>query len=169
MERILVSACLLGSRVRYDGGAKPMDDELMARWRAEGRVVAFCPETAGGLPVPRPPAEIVGGDGAAVLDGTARVRTAAGEDLTEQFLRGAGRALEVARESGVRVALLKESSPSCGSLRIHDGGFAGTRVSGHGVTTALLRRAGIQVFDEHRIREAAACLRGLEPPARGLP
>ncbi|MEU9125260.1 DUF523 domain-containing protein [Streptomyces sp. NPDC048506] len=169
MERILVSACLLGSRVRYDGGAKPVDDELVERWRAERRVVAFCPETSGGLPVPRPPAEIVGGDGAAVLDGTAQVLTGTGEDVTEHFVRGAHLALDAARAAGARIALLKESSPSCGSLRIYDGCFTGTRTPGHGVTTALLRRAGVRVFNEDQIRDAAACLHGLESPARVLP
>ncbi|MEU7648164.1 DUF523 domain-containing protein [Streptomyces huasconensis] len=162
MERILVSACLLGSRVRYDGGAKGVNDELVTRWRAEGRVVAFCPEVSGGLPVPRPPAEIVGGDGSAVVDGIARVLTETGEDVTEPFVRGAHRALDAAREAGARVALLKESSPSCGSLRVYDGSFAGTRVPGRGVTTALLARAGVRVFNEDQIPEAAAYLYGLE-------
>ncbi len=60
------------------------------------------------------------------------------------------------------MALLKESSPSCGSLRVYDGRFAGARVSGQGVTTALLRRAGVRVFGEDRIAEAVACLRELE-------
>jgi uncharacterized protein YbbK (DUF523 family) len=169
VERILVSACLLGSRVRYDGSAKRVDDEFLARWRADGRVVAFCPETSAGLPVPRLPAEIVGGDGAAVLDGTARVLTEIGDDVTDHFVRGAHRALDAAREAGARVALLKESSPSCGTLRIYDGGFTGTRIPGRGVTTALLKRAGVRVFNEDQIRDAAACLRGLEGSACVLP
>jgi uncharacterized protein YbbK (DUF523 family) len=162
VERILVSACLLGRRVRYDGSAKPVGDEVVGRWRDEGRVVVFCPEVAGGLPVPRPPAEIVGGDGADVLDGVARVLTESGEDVSRHFVRGAQLALDAARAAGVRVALLKESSPSCGSLRVYDGRFAGTRVAGHGVTTALLRRAGVRVFGEERVPEAAACLREFE-------
>jgi uncharacterized protein YbbK (DUF523 family) len=169
VERILVSSCLLGSRVRYDGGAKRVDDELVARWRVEGRVVAFCPEISGGLPVPRLPAEIVGGDGAAVLDGIARVLTETGEDVTEHFVRGAHRALDAARETGARVALFKESSPSCGNLQIYDGRFAGTLVQGQGVTTALLRRAGVRVFNEDQIRDAAVYLCELESPARVLP
>ncbi|MFJ4330208.1 DUF523 domain-containing protein [Streptomyces sp. NPDC088935] len=162
MERILVSACLVGRRVRYDGGAKPVGGAVVGRWREEGRVVVFCPEVSGGLPVPRAPAEIVGGDGADVLDGVARVLTASGEDVSRQFVRGARLALEAAQEAGVRVALLKESSPSCGSLRVYDGRFAGTRVPGHGVTTALLRRAGVRVFGEDQIAEAAVCVRELD-------
>ncbi|AIV38665.1 DUF523 domain-containing protein [Streptomyces sp. CCM_MD2014] len=162
MERILVSACLLGRPVRYDGGAKPVGDAVVGRWRDEGRVVVFCPEVSGGLPVPRPAAEIVGGDGADVLDGVARVLTEGGEDVSRHFVRGARLALEAARGAGVRVALLKESSPSCGSLRVYDGRFAGARVPGQGVTTALLRRAGVRVFSEEQIPEAVACLRELE-------
>ncbi|MFD5054677.1 DUF523 domain-containing protein [Streptomyces tendae] len=168
MERILVSACLMGRRVRYDGGAKPVGDEVVGRWRDEGRVVVFCPEVSGGLPVPRPAAEIVGGDGADVLDGVARVLTEAEEDVSEHFVRGAHLTLDAARETGVRVALLKESSPSCGSLRVYDGRFAGARVPGFGVTTALLRRAGVRVYSEDQVAEAVACLRELESSGAAL-
>ncbi|MFI0448425.1 DUF523 domain-containing protein [Actinomadura sp. 6N118] len=168
MEKILVSACLLGRPVRYDGAAKRVDDEFVERWRAEGRLVSFCPEVSGGLPVPRPPAEIVGGDGAgdgaAVLDGTAAVRTDRGDDVTEAFVRGARLALEAAQDADARIAILKEGSPSCGSLRVYDGNFTGTSVPGHGVTTALLERAGIRVFNEDQIVAAAACLNELETP-----
>ncbi len=162
MERILVSSCLVGRRVRYDGAAKPVDADLFERWRAEGRLVPFCPEVSGGLAVPRPPAEIVGGDGHDVLDGTARVRTAAGEDVTAEFLRGAELALDAARRSGARIALLKEGSPSCGSSRVYDGTFTGTSMPGEGVTTALLERAGIRVFSENDLPAVDAFLRSME-------
>lgn len=166
MERILVSACLLGRPVRYDGRAKTSDDETLAAWRAEGRLVPYCPEVEGGLPVPRPPAEIEGGAGGeAVLAGKARIRTAAGEDVTEHFLAGAYRALELARAHGVRVAVLKEGSPSCGVLRIYDGSFQGRAVPGRGVTAALLARHGIAVFNEDQISRAAAYLAAA--PTRG--
>ncbi|MGW0447019.1 DUF523 domain-containing protein, partial [Streptosporangium sandarakinum] len=166
MERILVSACLMGRRVRYDGAAKTSDDALLAAWRKEGRLIPFCPEVSGGLPVPRPAAEIEGGaGGAAVLDGAARVLTAAGADVTGAFLAGAHAALEAARASGVRLAILKEASPSCGSLVVHDGAFGGGRVPGDGVTTALLLRHGIAVFGEDRIAEAGLRLRELERAA----
>ncbi|WP_067828440.1 DUF523 domain-containing protein [Actinomadura kijaniata] len=158
MERILVSSCLLGRPVRYDGRGKPVRDDLFERWRAEGRLVPFCPEVAGGLPVPRPPAEIVGGDGADVLDGAARVVADTGEDVTEAFVAGARLALETARRAGARVALLKESSPSCGSRMIYDGTFTGTRVAGDGVTAALLEREGIRVFGEEGLADLAALL-----------
>src|SRR5258708_16553104 len=120
MERIFVSACLLGQPVRYDGGAKLIDDALLTLWRKQGRLVSFCPEFTGGLPIPRPPAEIspiqsaAGAtppfDGAAVLAGTAQVHTAAGEDVTEFFLRGAAPAFEVAQRHRARMAILNEGS-----------------------------------------------------------
>ena len=93
MQKILVSRCLLGHRVRYDGGAHgPFD--LLERWQREGRVVALCPEVAGGLSTPRPPAEIPGGQGGQVLDGERPVLTVDGEDVSAAFLDGARQALE---------------------------------------------------------------------------
>jgi uncharacterized protein YbbK (DUF523 family) len=162
VDRILVSACLLGRPVRFDGRAKTSDDEVLARWREQGRLVPFCPEVEGGLLVPRPPAEIEGGaGGGAVLAGAARILTPQGDDVTEAFLSGARQALALARSSGVRLAILKEGSPSCGSLRIHDGTFSGRTTPGQGVTAALLELNGIRVFGEDRLREAAAYLDAL--------
>ncbi|MDH2429044.1 DUF523 domain-containing protein [Sphaerisporangium sp. TRM90804] len=167
MERILVSACLMGRRVRFDGRAKAVADEVFAAWRAEGRLVPFCPEVEGGLPVPRPPAEIESGvGGAAVLSGSARILTPAGEDVTRHFLAGAYSALAVAQTMGLRTAILKDGSPSCGSLRIHDGTFRGRVTPGTGVTAALLELHGIRVFGEDRIAEAAEHLDTLERAAR---
>jgi uncharacterized protein YbbK (DUF523 family) len=167
MHRILVSACLLGSRVRFDGRAKTSEDALLARWRAEGRLVSFCPEVAGGLPVPRPPAEIEPGfSGETVLNGTARVLRADGADITAAFTTGAHAALTTARRHGIRLAILKEGSPSCGPLKISDGTFSGQSTPGQGVTAALLTAEGISVFNENQITEAALRLAALEnPPA----
>jgi uncharacterized protein YbbK (DUF523 family) len=162
MERILVSACLLGQPVRYDGTGRRSDDALLERWRAEGRLVPVCPEVRGGLPVPRPAAEISGGLGGDVLDGGARVLTRDGTDVTRHFLDGARQALAAARSCGARIAILKEGSPSCGGLRVHDGTFTGRKVPGQGVTTALLERHGIAVFAEDAIAAAAVRLAELE-------
>lgn len=164
MEKILISACLLGDRVRYDGGDARADSSLLDRWDAEGRLVAICPEVAGGLPVPRPAAEIAGGDGADVLAGSARVATRAGDDVTAHFLAGARAALALARRHRVRVAVLKERSPSCASSSLYDGGFAGRRIPGMGVTAALLRAEGVQVFSEETLEDADAFLRSLDGP-----
>lgn len=160
MEKILVSRCLLGHRVRYDGGASGPYDQLR-HWLDEGRIVALCPEVAGGLPTPRAAAEIPGGQGGQVLDGHAAVITTDGEDVSAQFLSGAYQALEQVREHGIRIAVLKANSPSCGNLLTYDGTFSGVKVSGEGVTAALLKRHGVQVFSELELVEAAAALKAL--------
>lgn len=129
MQKILLSRCLLGHRVRYDGGASGPFDQL-EQWVAEGRVVALCPEVAGGLPTPRPAAEIAGGQGVEVLDGSARVLTAEGEDVSAEFLSGARQALALVEQHGIRIAVLKANSPSCGNLLTYDGTFSGVKVSG---------------------------------------
>jgi len=145
------SACLLGMCTRYDGESLPV--ESLVRLAARGRVLPVCPEVAAGLPVPRPPAEIVGGGGDAVLDGVARVVTPAGVDVTAAFVVGAQRTLEAAyrllERGGRPIAVLKSHSPSCGSRQIYDGSFGGRLVPGMGVAAALLRRHGIAVYDEN--------------------
>jgi uncharacterized protein YbbK (DUF523 family) len=110
-----------------------------------------CPEVDGGLGTPRPPAEILGGDGGDVLAGRARVITADGRDVTAAYLSGARRALETARRVGAERAILKSRSPSCGSDSIYDGSFAGRTRAGEGVTAALLRANGIQVSTEEEL------------------
>jgi uncharacterized protein YbbK (DUF523 family) len=163
MHRILVSSCLLGEPVRYDGGHCRCAHPVLERWLREGRVVAVCPEVAAGLATPRPPAEIApGGTGATVLSGAAQVLDPSGRDLTAPFVRGAHLALELARVRGIRVAVLKDGSPSCGSAAIHDGTFAGARVPGAGATAALLTRAGLHVFHEGQLEEADRCLAALD-------
>lgn len=156
--RILVSACLLGAPVRYDGRGKPLLSAHLDRWRAEGRVVAFCPEVAAGLPTPRPPAEIVGGAGADVIAGDARVLAADGADVSAAFIAGAEAALRLARAENCRFALLIDGSPSCGSDTLYDGTFSGRRVAGAGVTATVLRQAGIAVFAPVEIDALAAAL-----------
>jgi len=162
MIRVLVSSCLLGEPVRYHGGDAHCSSGVLDRWRAEGRLVPACPETAGGLPVPRPPAEIAGGDGAAVLEGDAFVGDSTGLDLTGVFLQGARATLERAIANGVRLAILKDGSPSCATTYIHDGTFRGQRGPGQGVTAAMLAQAGIRLFNERQLEEAAAYLEELE-------
>ena len=161
MQKILVSRCLLGHRVRYDGGASGPFDQLQ-QWIDEGRVVPLCPEVAGGLPTPRAAAEIPGGQGGEVLDGHASVITTEGGDVSAQFLSGAYQALEMVRLHGIRIAVLKANSPSCGNLLTYDGTFSGVKISGEGVTAALLKRHGVQVFSELELAEAAATLTALD-------
>ena len=155
--KILISACLLGRPVRYDGKGKLLADPLIERWKAEGRFVGYCPEQAGGLPTPRPPAEIEGGmNGEDVLAGRARVMEATGGDVTREFIAGGKKAVAVAREHGCAFALLIDGSPSCGSSFIYDGSFSGARHPGFGVTAALMRRAGIAVFSDRELEQLAA-------------
>jgi len=156
--KILVSACLLGNPVRYDGRSKPLDQTLLDDLVARDLVIGFCPEVAGGLAVPRKPAEILSGNGEDVLAGRARVQTRNGEDVTGSFLDGAQQALELCRQHGIQVALLTESSPSCGSSQIYDGGFSRTTRPGAGVTAALLRQHGITVFNQHQLQAAVEAL-----------
>lgn len=161
LPKVLVSACLLGQPVRYDGRSSGYPD-LLQCWQAEGRVVPLCPEIAGGLPTPRPAAEILGGQGGAVLEAGAQVVTVLGEDVSQAFLAGAHQALALVRRHGIRVAVLKSGSPSCGNRLTYDGSFSGVKVPGEGVTTALLRREGVQVFSELELAEAQRCLLGVE-------
>ncbi|RKT60611.1 uncharacterized protein YbbK (DUF523 family) [Azonexus fungiphilus] len=165
---ILVSACLLGQAVRYDAQAVPCPSRQLADWQRAGLLLPFCPETAGGLPVPRPAAEIRGaGGGSAVLAGAAEVVDGHGRNLNAAFIAGAEAALAAARRHGIRLAILKERSPSCGSRQIYDGSFAGRHIAGAGVTAALLEAAGIRVFNEQRIAEAAAFYHALPAASAG--
>lgn len=153
---ILVSACLLGSKVRYDGSDKASDNDTLAELIARGQVIAVCPEVAGGLGVPRLPAEIQLGDGVAVLANQAQVRDSAGNEVTTAFVNGAKQALQLAQVHNIKVAILKARSPSCGNAEIYDGTFSKALREGQGVTTALLEQHGIKVFNETQINEAVA-------------
>lgn len=140
-ETLLVSACLLGVRCRYDGGEQycAAAADLLARYE----LVPVCPELLGGMPVPRTPAEIRGD----------RVVSKDGEDRTGKFRLGAERTLELARKCGARRALLKARSPSCGSGTVYDGSFSGRLVPGSGIAAALLAAAGVQVLSEDEAGE----------------
>lgn len=145
MEKILISSCFLGNKVRYDGGDNLLTNSTLKRWQKEQRLVVICPELAGGLTIPRAPAEIqFNGERIAV-------KTITGEDVTQAFEQGAKQALLLCREHGIRYALLKESSPSCGSTSIYNGEFNQQKISGQGITTAILRANGITVFSEKNL------------------
>ena len=138
---ILISQCLLGIHCRYDGsGAWCPALEVLMKVCAP---IPVCPEQLGGLPTPRPPAEC--------RDGRVILRT--GEDVTGAFEKGAEQALRLARLYGVRWAVLKQRSPSCGSCEIYNGRFDGTRIPGRGITAQRLVREGIRVFDENQVHE----------------
>jgi len=156
MVKVLVSACLLGAPVRYNGKDKKSGHPVLERWLREGRVVSACPEVLGGLGTPRAPSEIVH------IEGIRRVVANTGRDVTTEFERGAALALDQALTNDVRVAVLKEGSPSCGTSWTYDGTFSGTRIGGEGVTSALLRSRGIRVFSEEEFDAADALLAALD-------
>ena len=140
-EKLLISACLLGEKCRYDGGGNYTPGVERLRGRCE--LVPVCPERLGGLPTPRTPAERAG----------EKVMSKTGTDVTEAFRTGAEKALETALAHGIHLALLKERSPSCGRGYIYDGSFSGKIISGDGVTAELLARNDIRIYGESHIGE----------------
>ena len=143
MHKILVSSCLLGEKVRYDGGDSNQNNLLLRKWQEEGRVMTICPEVASGLSVPRLPAEIL----------NSKVINSAGIDVTLEFHNGAHLALELCKKHKIKFALLKSKSPSCGNRQIYDGSFSRNLIEGQGITAALLNANNIQVFNETEIQK----------------
>ncbi len=139
-EPILVSGCLLGMMINYEEKGH-LIEELRALLLS-GQAIAVCPEVLGGLPTPRDPAEIQ------VADGGKKVVTSKGKDVSQAFEKGAKRALETAKATGAKLAILKSQSPSCGVGRVYDGSFTGTLRSGDGIAATLLKDNGIIVITE---------------------
>ncbi|WP_408009842.1 DUF523 domain-containing protein [Pseudalkalibacillus sp. A8] len=148
---ILVSSCLAGLAVRYDG--THCMNQKVCELIEGNKAIPVCPELLGGFPTPREPAEIIGGNGEDVLDGKAKVIEKSGRDVTELYINGAYSTLKKAKEVDATVVVLKESSPSCGSSMIHSGGFTGQKISGSGVTTSLLKRNGLRVLSEEQFAD----------------
>ena len=142
MKKLIISACLLGESCRYDGKSKPC--EAIEELKKNYHLIPVCPECMGGLPTPRPPAEIQ-------ADG--RVVNREGRDVTANYRAGAEATLEIARREGCTLALLKEKSPSCGKGRIYDGSFTGTLTDGNGICAALLTENGIEVLGESEVEK----------------
>ena len=156
INKILVSACLTGLKVRYDGSEKAQMSDQLQRWQKEGRLVIFCPELAAGLSVPRPPAEIISAEIKDTLLAQVRIIEINGQDVTEQYQLAARLALRTAQESDCTAALLTDDSPTCGSQFIYDGSFSGQRKSGMGVAASLLSKHGIAVVSEKRLADLIA-------------
>lgn len=148
---ILVSSCLAGMEVRYNGTHSL--NETIRELIEQNKAVAVCPELLGGFSTPREPAEIIGGDGDDVLDGSAKVIERSGRDVTDMYIQGAHAALKKARELEATAVVLKEYSPSCGSAMIYNGRFANEKIAGKGVTSALLKRHGIKVISEEQLAD----------------
>jgi uncharacterized protein YbbK (DUF523 family) len=148
---ILVSSCLAGLEVRYNG-THSLNNKLR-KLVEEKKATMICPELLGGFSTPREPAEILGGDGYDVLDGKAKVVEKSGNDVTEMYIKGAYATLNKAQKIKATLVVLKEYSPSCGSSMIYNGEFIGNKIEGNGVTSALLRRNGIKVISERQFVE----------------
>ncbi len=144
MKKILISACFLGEKVRYDGQTNTLLHKIILQWKNEDRLISICPEVVGGLAIPRDPAEIKQATEIQVI-------TQQGDNVTDAFYRGANAALSLCLQNKICFALLKESSPSCGSSTIYDGSFSKIKMKGEGITTGLLRKHGIAVFSENNI------------------
>lgn len=142
---VLISACLIGCNTRYkgDGNLIPEVSALMEKYN----LIPICPEQLGGLATPRDPSEIT----VSVNDGSKRVVSCTGNDVTAEFTRGANEALRLAKLYNCSLAVLKERSPSCGYGRIYDGSFSGTIVEGNGITAELLSQNGVRIIGESRI------------------
>ena len=152
MSMILISACLAGQNVKYNGrnNAVPWLCEWIERHKEQ--VLLVCPEVMGGLPIPRLPAEIQfrAADSGTVPE-KRRVVNKAGEDVTEQFLLGAEKVLELVKQHHITSAILKANSPSCSGFYIYDGMFSGNKIAGQGITAALLAEQGVKVYSEEML------------------
>ncbi|MBU3965253.1 DUF523 domain-containing protein [Patescibacteria group bacterium] len=135
----LCSACLLGINCK-DNGKNNRNEKIIELTRRE-ILIPVCPEQLGGLPTPRKRARQRKG----------RIYKESGEDITRNFNRGAKEVLKIAELLGIKEAIFKQRSPSCGVGQIYDGNFSGTVIKGDGVTTALLKKNGIKVISEEEL------------------
>lgn len=148
-EKILISACLLGEKVRYDGQHLLVEHKIIRQWMTLNALIPICPEVAGGLTIPRPPAEIQPSPNKSIT-----VRNIDNRDVTQAFSVGAKLALKKCQQHKIKMAVLTEGSPSCGSSLINDGSFSKNKITGKGITTRLLIKNGIQVFSQQQLQQA---------------
>lgn len=141
MKKILVSACLLGKNVKYNGGNNHND--LVISLSKDYEIIPICPEVDGGLSCPRCPSEIIGN----------KVINKVGKDVTNEFVLGANKALKIAKENNPEFIVLKENSPSCGVNYIYDGTFTSNKIKGQGVTTKLLKENGFKIISENELEK----------------
>ena len=139
MEKILISACLVGEKVSYNGKSNysPKIQELLKKYE----LIPFCPEVEGGLSIPRSPCEIY----------KDKVISKEGNNFTNEYFYGARKALNICNYLGIKIAILKDRSPSCGSKVIHDGSFTTKVIPGMGITAKMLKEKGIKVLSEEDI------------------
>lgn len=153
MEKIIISSCLVGHKVRYNGSCIDLKSPVLDLWIKENRLIPFCSEISAGLLVPRACAEIK------VMNNEFFVFEDTGKDVTKYFVTGAENALKTAIKNNIKVAVLNDRSPSCGSSVIYDGSFSGNLIKGQGITAALLSQAGIKVFSHTQLELADQYIR----------
>ena len=139
--KIIVSACLLGDNVKYDG-TNNKNNELI-KFLDSYEIIKVCPEVFGGLSIPRIPSEIKNN----------KVINKEKNDVTREFIEGANKTLEIAKANDIKVAILKDGSPSCGSINIYDGTFTHTKINGNGITAKLLKDNNIIVLNENNYKD----------------
>ena len=142
----LISACLCGGNCKYNG-LNNLNDKCLELLR-KGEALLVCPEQLGGLNTPRIPSETLGNAKDIIELNKGKVINKEGKDVTKEFLKGAKEALKIAKEANIKKAILKESSPSCGSNFVYDGSFTGNKIKGKGITAYLLEKEGIEIISE---------------------
>lgn len=141
--KILISSCLLGQNVRYDGGNCFMNSSWIAGLAASDQIVSLCPEVASGMSVPRAPIELKNGE---VVDESGVV-------ITEQFGSLLDDLEKFINDNSISMAIMKDKSPSCGVRQIYDGSFSGTLIEGQGLFSKELTKY-VPVFCENELYEA---------------
>jgi len=151
--KLFVSACLTGKAVQYDGKLRKIENPILQKWIKEKKVFPFCPEIAGGLDTPRNRAEIVKIKAAKNIEDRFLIKDIEHNDLTDHFIAGAQLSLKFAKEKNIKLALLKDGSPSCGTTYIHDGSFTNVRIKGKGILAYFFDENNILCFNENQIHK----------------
>jgi len=144
---ILVSACLLGINCQYNCESD-LTEKLLEFLKDKGEFIAICPEVLGGLPIPRDASAIVNGGEKDIDLKKVKVRSIKNKDVSNEFVKGAQRVLEIAKQNKVHLAILKAKSPSCGAGLIYDDTFTRNLIAGDGITAAMLKKHGVKVMTE---------------------
>ncbi|MEA2018394.1 MAG: DUF523 domain-containing protein [Campylobacterota bacterium] len=145
-EKLLISSCLIGENVKYDGLNNCLDENILDKLKEKYHLINFCPEVEGGLPTPRIPCEIISLKPLKIINKI-------DEDKTINFINGANKTLQLCKKENIKIALLKANSPSCSNKFIYNGKFNSTKVNGFGVTAKLLIENNIKVIDENEIEK----------------
>ena len=141
MEKIIISSCLLGNNCKYNGKNNYIEKIELLKDKYE--IIPICPEVMGGLSIPRIPSEINNG---MVID-------KCGNDVSEYFDNGANKVIDIVKNNNIKIAILKDGSPSCGSSNIYDGTFKGNKITGMGITAKRLYDLGIKIYNENNFGE----------------